>query len=99
MRSWPVRRYDAAMGTPIRPDQLEKTLRVGGIEFKNMLPTGMHCQACHGLVKVEEAYVGLSVEEFNYLFDRDSIMILLRTHAEFTCRKAELSGPLSPGLP
>lgn len=59
-----------------------------GHPWRAMLPSGMHCNRCHGLVSVEEANMGASARGFRPIFDTTLVMILLQAHVEFACRNA-----------
>jgi hypothetical protein len=54
-----------------------------------MLPSGFHCDRCHALVRVDEAYVGDDPDDFIALFDMPKVIALLVGHTQLTCARAE----------
>jgi len=56
--------------------------------FRLMLPSGAHCNACHGLVSVEEANMGLSWDDRDWIWDWDVLAAILALHRDVTCRVA-----------
>jgi hypothetical protein len=60
-----------------------------GHPWRSMLPSGMHCNRCHGLVPVEEAHVGSDLTRgFRAVFDSTLLVVLLQAHVELACRAA-----------
>lgn len=50
-----------------------------------MLPSGVHCEGCHRLVRVEEAWAGMDGWDFESVFDLELLIPLLLAHAELDC--------------
>lgn len=70
-------------------DLLGHNIAIGPWRFRHMLPSGVHCQGCHALINVEEAYAGLTPDYSDYVFDLDAIIPLLLAHAEMDCVAAD----------
>lgn len=67
--------------TLIRADQWPPTEG-----FRPMLPSGFHCQTCHGLVRVYEAHAGMTGRDFVAVFDAEVVAALLAAHRALVCR-------------
>lgn len=76
----------------VRSDELGKHLNVGGVMFRHMLPSGVHCEGCHALVNVDEAYAGMDASDFVSCFDLGVLVALLDGHVETTCRGGPAAG-------
>lgn len=64
----------------VASDDWPRLSTVAGRVFRSMLPSGFHCETCHGLVPVLEAYAGAD------RFERAGVEALLSAHVELLCR-------------
>lgn len=64
----------------------ERVVAAGRI-WRAMLPSGMHCESCHGLVRVYDVEAKLMVDDgdMHYHFNADQMLALLDMHAAISC--------------
>lgn len=73
---------------------MPKAVTVDGHSFRHMLPSGVHCNGCHGLVSCEEAIIGMDGVDFCAVVSLPTLYAILQAHLDFTCRAVSPAFPI-----